>query len=70
MNFFDTVAGHEFTKYTLPQLIAEIEKINKKQKTLKCKKEELSDEVEKLINNGFSYVSHIISGNESLIIYK
>lgn len=28
MNFFDTVAGYNFTNYTIPRLIDNIEKLN------------------------------------------
>ena len=28
MNFFDTVAGHNFTNYTIPKLIDNLEKLN------------------------------------------
>lgn len=28
MNFFDTIAGHNFTTYTIPRLIDNIEKLN------------------------------------------
>lgn len=28
MNFFDSVAGHNFTNYTIPRLIDNLEKLN------------------------------------------
>ena len=28
MNFFDTIAGHNFTTYTIPKLIDNLEKLN------------------------------------------
>lgn len=74
MSFWDTVAGHEFTKYVIPQLTQAIneliEKSNRKQYICSCAGDEFEETVKAEIEKGSRYLNHFQNGSKVCIVFE
>ena len=79
--FWDTVAGQEFTKYTIPELInsmikmvVELNSLKKSHNqyvvTCECESSKINDILTKELESGSRLVNHIKNGNDIFLIFE
>ena len=73
MNFFETVAGLKFTDYTIPALVEQLEKLNKKktrQYCIKCRQESVYDVMNEELEKGSKFVGAVPDGENQVFVFE
>ncbi len=79
--FWDTVAGQEFTKYTIPELINSMNKMVEELNNLKnhiismwlhaeCESSKINDILTRELESSSRLVNHIKNGNDIFLIFE
>lgn len=70
MSFWDTVAGHNFTQYTMPRLVDALEKIRGEQYVVNCTPEEFEKALSEELKKKARYINHFQSGDNVTMIFE
>ena len=73
MNYFETVAGHKFADYTIPALVEQLEKLNKKktrQYCRKCDPGNVYNTMNMELEKGSKFVGAVPDGENEVLVFE